>query len=111
MPQGLDPLPFGIDHIRPQYHHGPTELNNLGLACFNCNTFKGANAAGYDPDTNTLCALYNRRVDNWSDHFRWAGPLLDGKTPMGRTTIHVLRINIPERVEQRRLLMATGSYA
>jgi hypothetical protein len=23
VPQLFDPLPFGIDHIRPQYHHGP----------------------------------------------------------------------------------------
>lgn len=22
VPQAFDPLPFGIDHIRPQYHHG-----------------------------------------------------------------------------------------
>ena len=109
MPQQLDPLPFGVDHIRPQYHHGPTVASNLALACFNCNTFKGTNIAGYAPETSDMHPLFNPRTQSWDEHFWWNGPELKGKTPIGDTTINVLRINLPERVEQRRLLIATGS--
>ncbi len=36
VPQQFDPLPFGVDHILPQYHHGPSVAENLCLACFQC---------------------------------------------------------------------------
>jgi hypothetical protein len=36
----FDPLPFAIDHIRPQFHHGATAAENLCVCCFSCNTFK-----------------------------------------------------------------------
>jgi hypothetical protein len=110
MPQEFDRLPFGLDHIRPQYHDGPTTAENLALACFNCNTFKGTNVAGYDPVTNEVCRLFSPRADVWQQHFRWDGPLLKGLTPIGRTTTVVLRINVPERAEHRRLLIASGSF-
>src|SRR5262249_38245662 len=92
-------LPHEIDHIRARKHRGPTTLNNTCLACAYCNAAKGPNAAGYDPTTDQLVALFNPRRDFWSDHFEWDGPVLIGKTPIGRATIDVLGINRPERVE------------
>lgn len=108
VPQPLDPLPFGIDHIRAQYHGGSTTEENLALACFNGNTFKGTNAAGYDPQTDELTPLFHPRQDVWEEHFGWQGPVLVGKTPSGRATIVVLQINLPERTEFRRLLLKAG---
>ena len=55
VPQFFDPLPFGVDHIHPQYHHGPTVAENLCLCCFHDNTFKAVNVAGYDPVTSRCC--------------------------------------------------------
>ena len=110
VPQSFDPLPFGMDHIRPQYHHGPAVAANLALACFNCNCFKGTNAAGYDPETDELTPLFNPRTDTWEQHFEWNGPELRGMTSIGRTTIDVLRINLPERVELRRLIRELGVF-
>jgi hypothetical protein len=60
--------------------------------------------AGYDPVTDELVPLFNPRLEEWVDHFRWRGAELEGKTSIGRATIDVLRINIAERVEHRRLL-------
>jgi hypothetical protein len=111
MPQSCDPLPFGIDHIKALYHHGPTSADNLALACFNCNTFKASHVAGYDPDTSELSRLYNPRTDVWSDHFAWVGAELVGRTPVGRTTIDVLRINLAERIEHRRVLIELGEFS
>lgn len=101
MPDEFDPLPFCIDHIVSQQHHGPTAESNLALSCFNCTSYKGPNIAGIDPETGLLTRLFHPRVDEWSVHFEWDGPRLVGKSPVGRTTIDVLNINDPQRVEHR----------
>lgn len=108
VPQSFDPLPFGIDHIRPQYHHGPTTAENLALCCFHCNTFKAVNVAGYDPDTNQLTRLFDPRNDRWTDHFAIETGTIVGRSAIGRTTADVLRLNLAERVEFRSILNAMG---
>jgi hypothetical protein len=64
--------------------------------------------AGYDPDSDRLNPLFNPRTHHWADHFHWLGSYLKGVTAIGRTTVSVLRMNQPERVEFRRLLQAAG---
>jgi hypothetical protein len=110
MPDEFDPLPFAVDHIRPQFHHGSTTAENLCICCFSCNSFKAVNVAGLDPDTGQLTRLFHPRQDDWTEHFTWDGPTLRGLTAVGRTTIDVLRINLPERVEHRRLLQELGAF-
>jgi hypothetical protein len=110
MPDQFDPLPFAIDHIRPRYHHGPTTAEDLCVSCLNCNTFKAVNVAGHDPETGELTPLFHPRNDDWDAHFTWDGPFLRGLTAVARTTIDVLRMNLPERVEHRRLLMELGVF-
>jgi 5-methylcytosine-specific restriction endonuclease McrA len=108
LPQTCTTLPHEVDHVRARKHRGPSTLANYCWACALCNSFKGSNAAGYDPVTDGLVPLFNPRADRWADHFAWRGPTLVGKTAVGRATIDVLRINTPERVEHRRLLVAAG---
>jgi len=108
MPQELDVQPFQLDHIRSQKHNGPTSLENLALSCLPCNSYKGSDVASYDPETQALVALFNPRTEHWHEHFSWSGPRLEGNTPVGRVTIALLRINSPERVEHRRLLIQAG---
>jgi hypothetical protein len=110
LPQACDPLPFGVDHIKAQFHRGPMSAENLALACFSCNTFKGCHAAGFDPDTGEITRLFHPRADRWDKHFSWIGAELVGTTAIGRTTIDVLRINLPERIEHRRLLIELGEF-
>jgi len=66
------------------------------------------NVAGYDPETNQLSELFNPRRDVWSEHFDFRAGWIVGKTAVGRTTADVLRINLPESVELRRLMSALG---
>ncbi|MCI0462674.1 MAG: HNH endonuclease [Gemmataceae bacterium] len=110
IPQRFDVLPFQVDHVIAEKHHGPTHADNLALSCYNCNSYKGPNIAGIDPDTGTLTRLFHPRQDNWDEHFAWIGPELVGLTAIGRTTIDVLSINLPERAEHRRLLLAAGLF-
>jgi hypothetical protein len=110
MSQALDIQPFQIDHVRALKHSGQTTAENLAFSCLPCNSYKGPNAAGYDPESNALQPLFNPREDVWADHFEWDGPNLRGMTPVGRATIDVLRINQPDRIEQRRLLNEAGLF-
>jgi hypothetical protein len=108
MPQEYDVLPFQIDHIISLKHRGPSDAANLALSCYNCNAYKGPNIAGIDPDTEELTRLFHPRQDSWHEHFLWDGPNLTSCTAIGRTTIDVLSINLPERVELRRTLISIG---
>jgi 5-methylcytosine-specific restriction endonuclease McrA len=97
-------LPHEVDHVRARKHHGASLKENLCMACAYCNAAKGPNVAGYDPLTDELVPLFNPRIDEWQEHFRWKGAFLEGRTAVARATIEVLRINSPERVEHRSLL-------
>ena len=110
LPQACSTLPHELDHIRARKHRGSTSLENLCLACAYCNAAKGPNLTGYDPATAELVALFNPRTQVWTEHFEWQGPVLVGKTSTARATIDVLRINEPDRVEHRRLLMRADVF-
>ena len=85
-------------------------MENTCIACAHCNAAKGSNAAGYDFETGELVPLFNPRQDAWEEHFSWEGPLLAGKTPVGRATIDVLSINDPICVDQRQYLINAGLF-
>jgi hypothetical protein len=104
-PAGLTRVPFQIDHIIAEKHQGKTTSENLALSCFFCNTFKGPNVAGVDPQTQKITRLFNPRCDRWQEHFKWDGPVLKGRTAVGRTTIEVLRINREDAVAVRKALI------
>jgi len=108
--QDYDDRTFEIDHIISEKHHGPTAVGNLALSCFRCNSFKGSDISGRDPQTRKLTPLFNPRRHKWARHFRWDGPYLVGCTPVGRTTIDVLRINDPFRVKVREALIEEGVF-
>jgi hypothetical protein len=110
MPQSLEPLTFQIDHIISERHEGPTVAGNLALSCFYCNTYKGTDIAGRDRHTRKLTPLFNPRRHKWARHFRWEGAYLVGRTPIGRVTVTLLKINRPLRVEFREKLIAEGLF-
>ena len=110
IPQQFDTLPFQIDHIIAEKHHGLTTADNLALSCYADNVYKGPNIAGLDPVTGQLTRLFHPRQDEWDSHFEWYGPMISGRTAIGRVTLDVLKINLPERVEHRRLLITSGFF-
>lgn len=102
---------FQIDHIIPLKHGGLDDLDNLCLACLECNSYKGPNVASLDPDTGDATKLFNPRQQIWDDHFQInSGGTLTGLTPEGRATINVLRINDEKRVKQRLVLILANDY-
>jgi hypothetical protein len=110
LPQTLSSTRFQIDHIIAEQHGGRMVASNLALACLADNNHKGPNLAGIDPRSGKKVWLFNPRRHKWSRHFRWQGPVLVGRTPIGRATIAVLAINLPLRVAQRAALIAEGVF-
>jgi 5-methylcytosine-specific restriction endonuclease McrA len=86
---------FTIDHIRPQSAGGSDEVDNLALACRNCNERRGNRREGYDTETETVVPIFNPRQDLWADHFAWDRTRIRivGRTPTGRATIDLFDLN------------------
>ena len=110
-PQDASFLTFEIDHIISEKHGGATAAENLALACVFCNSFKGTDLGSLDPATGRLTAFFNPRTHAWDDHFRVEEDgNLQPHTPESRVTVAILRMNDPERVLERQLLLQIGLY-
>lgn len=99
-----------VDHIIPVKHRGETTLENLCVACFACNRYKGSDFASFDPDTGDIIPLYNPRKDQWDVHFRLDGVQIMPLTSIGRVTVFVLRFNDDDRLREREALASVGRY-
>lgn len=110
MQQALYRSSFQADHIIADTHGGPATSSNLCWTCFHCNLHKGTNLSGIDPKTGKKAWLFDPRKRKWSRHFRWDGPILVGRTPVGRATIEVLKINDEDYVQTRAALIGEGVF-
>jgi 5-methylcytosine-specific restriction endonuclease McrA len=90
-----------VEHIVPKIHGGTDDLENLALACIDCNLHKGPNLTGIDPQTQRVTELFHPRRHRWEDHFQRDGLCLVGKTAVGRTTIRVLNMNSEDQLTLR----------
>ena len=93
--------PLQIEHVIPKKHGGSDEIENLALACIDCNLHKGTNLTGVDPATDEITQLFHPRRQLWSTHFKWSGLYLVGRTAVGRTTVRVLNMNSDDRLALR----------
>jgi hypothetical protein len=100
-----------VDHIIPEKHRGETSLENLCLACIDCNRHnKGSDFASFDPETETVTLLFNLRRQHWRDHFRLEGARIVPLSPEGRVTVFILKLNDELRIRTRRALIEAGRY-
>jgi len=111
LPQIASFAPLEIGHIIAEKHGGMTEEQNLALACSLCNRYKGTDLGSLDPLNGHLVPFFHPRNDRWSAHFRLVEGILLPRSARGRVTTQVLRLNTPERVAERLLLIKAGSYA
>ncbi len=103
-------FPHHVDHVRAIQHGGLTILENLALACPDCNRLKGPNLSSVDPDTNLPAWLFNPRRDRWSEHFTLEGAFIRGLTAVGRATVFLLQFNAEERLKLRQRLLRLGLF-
>jgi hypothetical protein len=73
--------------------------------------YKSHDLTGIDPITGTITPLFNPRQHVWNEHFKIKDDMtLAGQTPIGRTTVRVLQINLSERVTSRQALAEIDEY-
>ncbi len=108
--QAIVGTPMEMDHIIPQSLGGPTEEDNLWLACSLCNDHKGDRVAALDPHTGEIVRLFNPRYQLWHEHFEWtpAGDRIIGLTATGRATVVALNLNRLSLVKARQAWVAVG---
>jgi hypothetical protein len=90
-----------IEHIIPKKHGGSDDIDNLALACIDCNLRKGSNLTGIDPETSEVTVLFHPRRHQWREHFVREGIYMLGKTAIGRTTVRVLDMNTDDQLALR----------
>ena len=66
-----------------------------------CNRAKGSDIATVSED-GTVVVLFHPRRHALAEHFARQGSLIVGKTGVGRATVRLLKLNAPERIEERR---------
>ena len=104
---------FPIDHVYPKSLGGDQAMENLALTCPHCNAYKWTSVEGVDLDTGETVPLFDPRRQTWTDHFFWNAEEpceLNGRTATGRATIIQLRINDPDMLQLRALLIELGIF-
>jgi hypothetical protein len=104
LPQSAQPfITFNVDHVIASQLREDDSLDNLCLSCQNCNLHKGTNLTTIDPVSDDLVRVFNPRTDVWGEHFRFEDFVVVELTDVGRATSRLLAMNIPQRVELRKL--------
>jgi hypothetical protein len=108
--QRLMGVSLTIDHVIPQALGGLTELDNLCLACWDCNLIKGDRTSSISPETGAPVRLFHPNQQKWLDHFRWSadGSHIIGVTAVGQATVIALKLNRSQLVESRRYWVKAG---
>ena len=106
LPAAFSPSSFNFEHIIPFIKEGLTESLNLAYSRGGCNAHKQDKIQALDPLTRQFFPLFNPRNDIWAEHFQWSDDDLEiiGTTPIGRSTVHLLKVNRDSNVNLRRLL-------
>lgn len=94
-PQHLVMARLEIEHIIPLARGGTSDESNLWLSCPLCNGAKAGRVSFVDPESGVEVALFNPRVEKWSEHFQWSedGIRITGLTPTGRANVAALRLD------------------
>ena len=105
-------MPLEYEHLYPEALGGPTTRENLWLACRRCNDFKGNRIDAVDLETGERVALFNPRRQVWSEHFAWSpdSTQIRGRTPIGRVTVEILRLNNDFIVVARQFWVEAGRW-
>ena len=107
-PESIFNIPFEVDHIHPRSLGGGDDDRNLALACRSCNLAKSDHCNATVPESGRI---FHPRQDRWDDHFAVSPQMtIVGKTPVGRTTVELLRMNRLRALAARHSWKAIGLY-
>ena len=65
LPQDAEPFfAYHVEHIVARQHGGGNDSGNLAFACYHCNSHKGPNLSGLDPESGALVGCFTRARTN-----------------------------------------------
>ena len=109
LPQASAPfVSFHLEHIEAQQHVADDSIDNLALACPDCNRHKGPNLVTLNSVTREIVRLFHPRRDVWEEHFTYSGAVLIARSSVGEATIRLLQINTVDRIDMRSELISAG---
>ena len=76
--------------------------------CTLWNRHKGSDLASIDSETGAMSRLFHPRRDRWDEHFEMRGPLIVARTGVGRATVRLLQLNLPQRIKEREVMIQAG---
>lgn len=108
----FSPDTFEVEHIEPLSQGGTNDLGNLAFSCGGCNGRKGIRTMAFDAISGKNVSLFNPREQSWYQHFQWRDnfSIVEGKTPTGRATVELLKLNRNGVVNLRKALYAFGVH-
>lgn len=111
-PEDFSAESFAVEHIFPRALGGKTIEQNLAFACLGCNSHKAVKVKAIDSVSEVTVALFNPRIENWTEHFSWNENFTEiiGLTPTGRATIEALKLNRKGVINLRWALFAVGKH-
>ena len=99
-----------VDHIIALKHAGQTRADNLALSCLSCNRYKGSDLATIGPINDETVPLFNPRRQVWDEHFLLNDARIEGITQIGQATSRLLKLNAPNRILERQVLINQRRY-
>ena len=108
----FSPNSFEIDHIIPISRGGMNQLENMALACPQCNGHKADKIEAVDPVSEQIVPLFHPRQMDWKEHFCWSDDTLHimETTATGRATVALLQTNRETVVNLRSVLQELGLH-
>jgi hypothetical protein len=108
----FSPNSFEIDHIIPMSRGGMNQLENLALACPQCNGHKSDKIKAVDSVSEQIVPLFHPRQMDWKEHFCWSDDTLQmiETTAIGRATVALLQTNRETVVNLRAVLRELGLH-
>ncbi|MEG4456153.1 HNH endonuclease signature motif containing protein [Microcoleus sp. N9_A1] len=99
-----------VDHIIALKHCGQTRAENLAFSGLSCNRYKGSDLATIDPVNDEIVPLFHPRRQVWDEHFVLNDARIEGITQIGQATSRLLKLNAPNRILERQILIDIGRY-
>jgi hypothetical protein len=98
-----------VDHIISVKHGGSSDADNLAYACSLCNRAKGSDVGSISA-SGEFTRFFNPRIDQWSEHFRLDGSLIQPLTTIGEVTTRIFGFNDSARLHERDEMIRFGKY-
>jgi hypothetical protein len=89
-----------LDHVISLKHGGET-TGQSRLLLHSLQPPQVSDLSSLDPATGQLAPLFHPRRDHWHEHFEPRNGELVGLIPSGRANTYLLRLNHPQRVQER----------